>query len=423
MSPVTSQPLTNTAAHTAAFLEADARLAAQNYAPLPVVATRAEGCHIWDVEGRRYLDLMSGYSAVGFGHSHPRLVRALVEQAGRLAMTSRALHTDQLVPFLERLTRLAGLPRALPMNTGAEAVETALKAARKWATVVKGVPDGAAEIIVCANNFHGRTTTIVGFSSHASYRYGFGPFAPAFREVPFGDAAAMEAAIGPHTAAVLLEPIQGEGGINVPPPGYLRRVRELCTRHRVLMIADEVQTGLGRTGRILALDHEGVRPDGLCLGKALGGGLLPVSAFVATEEVMGVFGPGDHGSTFGGMPLAARVASEALDLLVEDDLAARAGQLGESLIARLRLARHPLVREVRGKGLLVGIELDPSVDAHAVVGKMAERGVITKDTHRNTLRFSPPLVIDESDLKFACHTLFAVLDERLGGLPRTREAA
>lgn len=415
MSPASSR--------TAAFLEADARLAAQNYAPLPVVATRAEGCHIWDVEGRRYLDMMSGYSAVGFGHSHPRLVRALVEQAGRLAMTSRAIHTDQLVPFLERLTRLTGLPRALPMNTGAEAVETALKAARKWATVVKGLPDGVAEVIVCANNFHGRTTTIVGFSSHASYRYGFGPFVPAFREVPFGDASAIEAAIGPRTAAVLLEPIQGEGGINVPPAGYLARVRELCTRRGVLMIADEVQTGLGRTGRILALDHEGVRPDGLCLGKALGGGLLPVSAFVATEEVMNVFGPGDHGSTFGGMPLAAHVASEALDLLVEEDLAGRAARLGEGLLARLRLARHPLVRDVRGKGLLVGIELDPSVDAHGVVGKMAERGVITKDTHRNTLRFSPPLVIEESDLKFACHTLFAVLDESLSGLPRTREAA
>jgi ornithine--oxo-acid transaminase len=412
----------SSARRTADFLAADADVCAQNYAPLPIVATRAAGCHIWDVEDRCYLDMMSGYSAVGFGHSHPRLVQALTEQAGRLAMTSRAMHSDQLAPFLAKLTETVGLPRALPMNTGAEAVETAIKAARKWATVVKGVPDGSAEIIVCANNFHGRTTTLVGFSSHDNYRYGFGGFAPGFVTVPFGDAQALRAAITPRTAAFLFEPIQGEGGINVPPPGFLRTVRAICSEHKVLMIADEVQTGLGRTGRVLACDHEDVRPDGVCLGKALGGGLLPVSAFVATEELMGVFTPGDHGSTFGGMPLAARVGLEALCLLAEEKLAQRAAQAGEYLKHRLMTTAHPLVREVRGKGLLIGVELESAVDAHAIAEAMARRGVITKDTHRNTIRFSPPLVVHAKDLDQACDALFAVLDEAWSGRS-TRTAA
>jgi ornithine--oxo-acid transaminase len=405
------------------FIEADASLCAQNYAPLGVVAHRAEACYIWDLEGRRYLDMMSGYSAVGFGHSHPRLVAALCEQAGRLAMTSRAMHSDQLVPFLSRLAKVTGLPRALPMNTGAEAVETAIKAARKWATVVKKVPEGKAEIIVCANNFHGRTTTIVGFSSHESYRYGFGAFAPGFKEIPFGDTAALEAAITENTAAFLFEPIQGEGGINVPPEGFLKQVREICTRRRVLMIADEIQTGLGRTGRVFACDHEGVKPDAFCLGKALGGGLFPISVFVATEEVMGVFHPGDHGSTFGGMPLAARIAREALDLLMEEDLAGRADELGRYLQTRLQKYAHPMIREVRGRGLLVGIEFVPEVDAHDVTTELAQRGVITKDTHRNTVRFSPPLVIEKSDLDFAVDALIAVLDARMQGTRTPRRQA
>lgn len=401
------------------FIEAETQRCAHNYAPLEVVAQRAAGCHIWDVEGRRYLDMMSGYSAVGFGHSHPRLVAALCEQAGRLAMTSRAIYTDQLAPFLEALARLTGLPRTLPMNTGAEAVETAIKAARKWATVVRGIPDGQAQIIVCADNFHGRTTTIVGFSSHDSYRYGFGAFAPGFVAIPFGDAAAVEAAITDNTAAFMFEPIQGEGGINVPPDGFLRRVREVCTRRRVLMIADEIQTGLGRTGRLFACDHEGVRPDGMCLGKALGGGLLPVSAFVATEEVMSVFRPGDHGSTFGGMPLAARVAREALALLVEEDLAGRAERMGRHLMARLQGCGHALIKDVRGRGLLVGVELESEIDAHFVTSELARRGVITKDTHRNTVRLSPPLIIEEADLDFAVDALMAVLDDlaRSGDAP------
>lgn len=393
------------------FIDAEARLCARNYAPLEVVAERSAGCWIWDVEGRRYLDMMSGYSALGFGHSHPRLVAALCDQAQRLAMTSRAIHTDQLAPFLEALSALTGLPRGLPMNTGAEAVETAIKAARKWATVEKGIPEGNAEIIVCDENFHGRTTTIVGFSSHESYRFGFGAFAPGFRLIPFGDAAALEDAITSRSAAFLFEPIQGEGGINVPPAGFLRAVREICSRHRVLMLADEIQTGLGRTGRVFACDHEDVKPDGLCLGKALGGGLLPVSAFLATEEVMGVFGPGDHGSTFGGMPLAARVGREALALLVEEDLARRAEEMGQYLVERLSRRAHPLIREVRGRGLLVGVELWPSVEAHTLTVRLAARGVITKDTHRNTVRLSPPLIIEKSELDLAVDTLMTVLDE------------
>ena len=393
-----------------AYIEADNKLCAHNYAPLEIVAHRAEGCYIWDVEGRRFLDMMSGYSAVSFGHSHPRLLAALCEQAGTLAMTSRAIHSDQLAPFLEALARVTGLPRALPMNTGAEAVETAIKAARKWATVVKGIPDGQAEIIVCANNFHGRTTTIVGFSSHDSYRYGFGAFAPGFKEVPFGDADALESAINERTAAFLFEPIQGEGGINVPPEGYLTRVREICDRRHVLMIADEIQTGLGRTGHVFACNHENVMPDGYCIGKALGGGLLPVSAFVATEEVMAVFRPGDHGSTFGGMPLAAHVAREALCLLEDEALAERSRDLGLYLKGRLRSARHPLIREIRGRGLLVGIEFVAEVNAHDITEQLARRGVITKDTHRNTIRFSPPLVIEKQDLDFAIDALMSVLN-------------
>ena len=405
------------------YIEREAGLCARNYEPLPVVAARAAGCTIWDTEGRRYLDMMSGYSAVSFGHAHPRLTRALCEQAVTLAVTSRAIHSDQLAPFAEALTALVGLPRVLPMNTGAEAVETAIKAARKWATVVKRVPDGRAQIIVCDGNFHGRTTTVVGFSPHAQYRFGFGPFDGGFVTIPFGDAAALEAAITPRTAAFLFEPIQGEGGINVPPAGWLRAVREICSRHRVLMIADEVQTGLGRTGAVLACDHERVRPDGLCLGKALGGGLLPVSAFVATEELMSVFRPGDHGSTFGGNALAARVAREALAVLIEERLPERAATFGADARARLQARKHPAVIEVRGRGLLIGVELRPELDAADVVHGLAQRGVITKDTHRNTVRLSPPLVVELAELDFAIDALFAVLDTALREIQAPRRAA
>lgn len=389
------------------------RYGATNYAPLPVVLTRGEGVHLWGDDGRRYLDMMSAYSAVSFGHGHPRLVAALVAQAQQLAVTSRAFHTDRLGPFLERLCTLTGMDRALPMNSGAEAVETALKAVRKWGYTVKGIPDGRAEVIVAANNFAGRTTTIVGFSSEAQYRHGFGPFAPGFVSVPYGDAAALEAAITPATCAFLVEPVQGEAGIVVPPPGYLRAAREICSRHGVLLICDEVQTGLGRTGRLLACQHEDVRPDGITLGKALGGGLLPVSAFVAREEVMAVFTPGDHGSTFGGNALAAAVGLTALEVLVDERLAERAAAQGERLLDALHALRRPAIRAVRGRGLLVGVEIDPAVaSARRVCEALMGEGVLTKDTHGTVVRLAPPLVIGAREIDEAV----AALDRVLGRL-------
>lgn len=390
------------------------RYGAANYAPLPVVLMRGAGVHLWDQHGKRYLDMMSAYSAVSFGHSHPRLVEALVAQARQLAVTSRAFHTDRLGPFLERLCTLTSMDRALPMNSGAEAVETALKAARKWGYTVKGIAEGRAQIIVAANNFAGRTTTIVGFSTEAQYRHGFGPFAPGFVSVPFGDAAALEAAITPDTCAVLIEPIQGEAGIVVPPEGYLRAVRTLCSRENVLMFCDEIQTGLGRTGRLLACDHEDVRPDGLTLGKALGGGLLPVSAFLAREDVMAVFTPGDHGSTFGGNPLAAAVGEAALQVLVDERLAERAAVEGELLMERLQGLGHPAIVDIRGKGLLVGVEIDPDfATARAVCEGLMQAGVLTKDTHGTVVRLAPPLVIGSRDIDEAVAALGRVL-KRIG---------
>lgn len=386
------------------------RYGAHNYHPLPVVLTRGQGVHLWDDQGRRYLDMMSAYSAVSFGHSHPRLVEALVAQARQLAVTSRAFHTDKLGGFLQRLCSMTGMDRALPMNSGAEAVETALKAARKWGYTVKGVPEGRAQIIVAANNFAGRTTTIVGFSSEAQYRSGFGPFAPGFTTVPYGDAAALEAAITPDTVAFLVEPIQGEAGIVVPPAGYLKKARELCTKHNVLLICDEIQTGLGRTGALLACDHEGIRPDGLTLGKALGGGLLPVSAFLAREDVMAVFTPGDHGSTFGGNPLSAAVGAAALQLLDEEKLSERAAASGEALMTELHALSHPAIREVRGKGLLIGVEIDPAfASARAVCEGLMQEGVLTKDTHGTVVRLAPPLVIERAQITEAVQALRRVL--------------
>jgi ornithine--oxo-acid transaminase len=385
---------------------------AENYAPLPVVLHSGSGAWLTDIHGKRYLDLMSAYSAASFGHSHPRLVAALTAQAQTLAITSRAYHTDQLGPFLQRLCETTGMARALPMNTGAEAVETAVKAARKWAYQVKGVAPDSAQIIVCAGNFAGRTTTIVGFSSEAQYRAGFGPFAPGFVTVPFGDAAALEAAITPGTAAFLVEPVQGEAGIIVPPDGYLAACRAICARHDVLLICDEVQTGLGRTGRLLACDHEGIRPDGLILGKALGGGLLPVSAFLAREDLMGVFTPGDHGSTFGGNPLACAVGYAALGLLEEERLAERAQHMGAMLMERLRALRHPAIREVRGKGLLIGMELDPAqISAREFCERLMQRGVLSKDTHATVVRLAPPLVITEQEVEIAVAAFTAVFQD------------
>lgn len=374
---------------------------ARNYAPLPVVLTSGQGCWLSDLDGKRYLDMMSAYSAVSFGHSHPRLVAALTTQANRLAVTSRAYSNDRLPLFLKRLTELTSYDRALPVNTGLEAVETALKAARKWGHKIKGIPEGQAEIIACAGNFHGRSIAIVGLSSEAQYRDGFGPFPAGLKTVPYGDAAVLEAAITDNTAAFLVEAIQGEGGIILPPPGYLATCADICRRHNVLLICDEVQTGLGRTGYLLACQHDGVRPDGIILGKALGGGLLPISAFLADDKVMQVFTPGDHGSTFGGNPLAVAVGLAALDLLIDDGLIEHSATLGAYLHERLEelSANNPLIVEVRGRGLFAGIEIAPSRgDARQLAEALLQQGVLTKDTHGTVLRLAPPLVISRSEL-------------------------
>jgi ornithine--oxo-acid transaminase len=397
------------------LIELERRYCARNYQPLPVVLHKGQGVWLWDTDGKRYLDMMSAYSAVSFGHSHPQLVAALSEQAQRLAVPSRAFYSDQLGAFLQRLCEMTGMAQALPMNTGAEAVETAIKAARKWGHKVKGVAKDRAEIIVCQGNFAGRTTTIVGFSSEAQYRDGFGPFAPGFITVPFGDAQALEAAITPNTAAFLVEPIQGEGGIIVPPRGYLAACREICTRHNILLICDEVQTGLGRTGRLLACEHDGVQPDGLVLGKALGGGLLAVSAFLARNDVMAVFGPGDHGSTFGGNPLAAAVGSRALRLLRDEDLIDRARVLGEHFLDGLHALRHGAIRQVRGRGLLIGLELDPAIlPARLFCERLMQAGVLSKETHDTVVRFAPPLIITAGEIDDA----LAIIDTTLAAAAR-----
>jgi len=388
------------------------RFGARNYAPLPMVLSRAEGVYIWDTEGRRYLDMLGAYSAVSHGHRHPRLVAALIAQAGRMDVISRAFRSDNLGAFLARACEMTGMDRALPMNSGAEAVETALKAARKWGHTIKGIPDDCAEIIVCENNFHGRTIAITGFSSVPQYRAGFGPFPPGFVRVPFGDTKALEAAINPNTAAFLVEPIQGEGGVVVPRAGYLADCAAICRANDVLLMCDEIQTGLGRTGRMLACEHDAVKPDGLMLGKALGGGLLPVSLFLARSDVMAVFTPGDHGSTFGGNPLAAAVGLEALNLLIEEGLIDRAAELGPYLNKRLSALNGPAIVEVRGRGLLAGIELDPArARADEVCRAMAERGVLSKDTHRNTVRFAPPLTVQREHIDEAVGALAGALQQ------------
>jgi len=395
-----------------AIIEHEALFCAQNYAPLPVVLTRGEGCYVWDTEGRRYLDMMSAYSAVSHGHCHPRLVQALTDQAKRLAIVSRAFYTEKLGPFLERACRLTRMERALPMNTGVEAVETALKAARKWAYESKGVPTDAAEIIACENNFHGRTLAAIALSTEEHYRNGFGPFMPGVRIIPFGDADALERAITPRTAAFLVEPIQGEAGIRVPPDGYLRRCAEICRQRRVLFIADEIQSGLGRTGRLLACDHEGVQPDGLILGKSLGGGLLPVSMWLARKEVMDVFHPGDHGSTFGGNALAAAVGLAALDTLIDEKLIERSAELGVYFLSELRKIESPLIREVRGRGLWIGVDFDPAkIHARRIAERLVTRGVLTKETHGTVIRLAPPLVITREQIDWVLEQFRSVVDE------------
>ncbi len=386
-----------TATATQGFIAQEARFGARNYQPVPVVVERARDCLVWDVDGREYIDMMSAYSAVSHGHLHPRLVAAVQRQLQQVAVTSRAYHGTTLGPFLEKLCTVAGFDRALPMNTGAEAVETAIKCARRWGHLVKGIADGQQQILVARGNFHGRTSTIIGFSSEADYRAGFGPFAGGFRHFDFGDMDSVRAAATANTCAVLIEPIQGEAGVIVPPAGFFRELREWCTRNGILLIDDEVQAGLGRTGRWFAFEHEGIRPDALILGKALGGGVLPVSAFLADRAVMDVFNPGSHGSTFGGNALAAAVGLEALLVIEDEDLVARSAAMGEHLLERLRgamQAARPLIRDVRGRGLWAGVDIDPAhATARELVERLAGQGVLSKETHETVIRFAPPLTI------------------------------
>jgi ornithine--oxo-acid transaminase len=383
---------------------------AHNYQPLDVVLTRGDGVWVEDVEGRRYMDFLAAYSALNQGHCHPRLVKVLVEQAGRLALTSRAFRNDQLPLLAQELCELTGYEMVLPMNSGAEAVETAIKAARKWGYEVKGVRDDRAHIITCHGNFHGRTITIISFSPEEQYRDGFGPFTPGFDLIPFGDAAALEAAITPDTVAFLVEPIQGEGGVVIPPEGYLKTAREICDRHNVLLITDEIQSGLGRTGKLLAAEHEGVRADMVTIGKALSGGMYPVSAVLADRSVLGVFGPGDHGSTYGGNPLACAVAREALKVLVDEHLIERAAELGDYLMARLREISSPHVKQIRGKGLWIGIVLKPEAGgARRFCEALMQQGVLAKETHWNIIRLAPPLVISRQEIDWALERIANVL--------------
>lgn len=376
---------------------------ARNYHPLPVVLVRGEGVYLWDDTGRRYLDMMSAYSAVSHGHCHPVLVNVLTEQARRLAVTSRAFHSEKLAAFLEYACRVTGQDKAIPMNSGAEAVETAIKAARKWAYTVKHVADNQAEIIVCEGNFHGRTTTVISFSSETQYRQGFGPLTPGFKIIPYGDPQALADAISPNTAAFLVEPIQGEAGIRIPPEGYLNTCARICADHNILFIADEIQSGLGRTGKFLAIDYENIRPDGLILGKALGGGMLPVSMFLSQEEVMNVFTPGDHGSTFGGNALSSAVGLAALQVIDHENLVANAAQMGEYFLSELRNIPSTLIKEVRGRGLFIGVELHRHlpVTARDICLRLMADGLLTKDTHETVIRLCPPLIITREQIDTA----------------------
>jgi ornithine--oxo-acid transaminase len=392
------------------YLAIEHRLGAHNYKPLDVVLSRGEGVYVWDTAGKRYLDCLSAYSAVNQGHCHPRILATLVEQAGRLSLTSRAFRTDQLPLFYEEICALTGSHKVLPMNSGAEAVESAIKAVRKWGYQVKGVPEDMAEIIVCADNFHGRTIAIVGFSTDPTARTGFGPFAPGFKVIPFGDADALEAAIGPNTVGFLVEPIQGEAGVIIPPDGYLRRVREICTRNRVTLILDEIQTGLGRTGRLLAEQHDGIEADVTLIGKALAGGFYPISAVLSNQEVLGVLKPGEHGSTFGGNPLACAVARTAMKVLVEEGMIENAAAMGDRFLAGLRALNHSVIKEVRGRGLLIALELNPDAGgARRLAEALAERGLLAKETHTDTIRFAPPLIITAEQIDWA-------LEQIAGGL-------
>ncbi len=389
------------------YVELDEAYSAHNYHPLDVVIERAQGVWVYDVEGKRYLDCLSAYSAVNQGHCHPTIRQAMIDQLDKVTLTSRAFRNDQMGPFLKELCELTDYDMALPMNTGAEAVETAIKVARKWGYKEKGVPHDQAEIIVCQGNFHGRTTTVISFSSEAQYKEDFGPFTPGFVMIPYGNAPALEAAITPNTVAFLFEPIQGEGGVIIPPTGYLRATYEICQRHNVLYMADEIQTGLGRTGALFACDHENVRADVQIIGKALSGGFYPVSAVLADSEVLGLFRPGDHGSTFGGNPLGAAVARAALRVIQEEDLVQRSHDMGEYMRGRLERLESEYIKEVRGRGLFIGMELH--VPARRFCEALQKRGILCKETHVNVIRFAPPLVIQKEEVDWAIGQIEAVL--------------
>ncbi|MDN5004977.1 ornithine--oxo-acid transaminase [Bradyrhizobium sp. GCM10027634] len=394
------------------LLATEARFGAHNYQPIGVVLTRGEGVWVWDTEGNRYLDCLSAYSAVSQGHCHPKILAAMVEQAHRLTLTSRAFHNDQLAPFYEEIAALTGSHKVLPMNSGAEAVESAIKSVRKWGYEVKGVPDGQAEIIVCANNFHGRTLGIVGFSTDPETHGHFGPFAPGFKIIPFGDAAALEAAITPNTVAFLVEPIQGEAGVIIPPSGYFTKVRQLCTASNVMLVLDEIQTGLGRTGKLLAEQHEGIEADVTLLGKALSGGFYPVSAVLSNNDVLGTLRPGQHGSTFGGNPLACAVARAAMRVLVEEGMIENAATQGARFLEGLKDIRANTIREVRGRGLMLAVELHPEAGrARRYCEALQAKGILAKDTHEHTIRIAPPLVITSDQVDWALERFATVLTQ------------
>jgi ornithine--oxo-acid transaminase len=403
-------PVTEEKNQTQEFIQLEEQYGAHNYHPLDVVIDRAQGCWVYDVEGKKYLDCLAAYSAVNQGHCHPRILSALVDQAHKVTLTSRAFRNDQLPVLYQQLHELTGFDMTLPMNSGAEAVETAVKAARKWGHKVKGIPDGKAEIIVCANNFHGRTVTIVGFSTDEQYRDGFGPFTPGFKIIPYGDAAALRAAVTANTCAFLVEPIQGEAGIVIPPAGFLKEAAAICRQNRVLLIVDEIQSGLGRTGKLFAYMHEGIRPDAVIVGKALSGGFYPVSAVLASKEVMGVFHPGDHGSTFGGNPLACAVARAALRVLIEEKLPERSAELGGYFLEKLRTLRSSDLKEVRGRGLWIGIELHSP--ARPYCEALKEEGILCKETHERVIRIAPPLVITREEIDWAFERIKKVIEKR-----------
>lgn len=394
------------------FIATEARFGAHNYEPIGVVLSRGEGVWVWDTEGNRYLDCLSAYSAVNQGHCHPKILAAMVEQAHKLTLTSRAFHNDQLALFYEEIAALTGSHKVLPMNSGAEAVESAIKSVRKWGYEVKGVPDGQAEVIVCANNFHGRTLGIVGFSTDPETRTHFGPFAPGFRIIPFGDVAALEQAITPNTVAFLVEPIQGEAGVVIPPAGYFTKVREHCTANNVMLVLDEIQTGLGRTGKLLAEQHEGIEADVTLLGKALSGGFYPVSAVLSNNDVLGTLRPGQHGSTFGGNPLACAVARAAMRVLVEEGMIENAARQGARFLKGLKDIRANTIREVRGRGLMLAVELHPEAGrARRYCEALQGKGILAKDTHEQTIRIAPPLVITSDQVDWALERLAATLTQ------------